>query len=97
MKFTAHQMKQKLSIEDPELLEEFSVNKYDRTYQFCKRDSLSIELFTEKVFAQKLSYIHYNPVTAGYCTYPEEYKYSSAKFYELGIDEFGILTHYSGN
>ena len=39
MKFTAHQIKQKLNIEDPELLEEFSVNKYDRTYQFCKRDS----------------------------------------------------------
>ena len=97
MKFTAHKMKQKLSIEDPELLEGFRVKKYDRTYQFWKRDSLSIELFTEKVFAQKLEYIHYNPVTAGYCTYPEEYKYSSAKFYELGIDEFGILTHYSGN
>jgi REP element-mobilizing transposase RayT len=97
MKFTAHQMKQKLSIEDTPLLEEFKVNKYDRTYQFWKRDSLSIELFTEKVFAQKLEYIHYNPVLAGYCTYPEEYKYSSAKFYELGIDDFGILTHFSGN
>jgi putative transposase len=97
MKFTAHQMKQKLTTEDQQLLEEFRVNKYDRTYQFWKRDSLSIELFTEKVFAQKLTYIHYNPVRAGYCTYPEEYKYSSARFYELGIDEFGILTHYSGN
>jgi hypothetical protein len=26
--------------------------------------------------------------------YPEDYKYSSAKFYETGIDEFGLLTHY---
>lgn len=25
---------------------------------------------------------------------PEDYKYSSAKFYETGIDEFGLLTHY---
>jgi putative transposase len=24
---------------------------------------------------------------------PEDYKYSSARFYETGIDEFGILTH----
>ena len=39
MKFTAYQIKQKLSIEDPELLEEFSVKKYNRTYQFWKRDS----------------------------------------------------------
>jgi len=26
--------------------------------------------------------------------HPEDYKYSSAKFYETGIDEFGLLTHY---
>jgi len=32
------------------------------------------------------------PTTAE--VYPEEYKYSSAGFYETGIDEFGILTHY---
>jgi putative transposase len=97
MKYTAQQMKKKLSIEDPVLLEEFKVRKYDRSYQFWKRNSLSIELFTEKAFTQKLEYIHYNPVAAGYCKYPEEYKYSSAKFYELGIDQFGILSHYTGN
>ena len=56
------------------------------------------------MFAQNLEYINYNPVTAGYRIYPEEYKYSfpkvsgqAAKFYEFGIDEFEILTHYSGN
>jgi hypothetical protein len=27
--------------------------------------------------------------------YLEDYEYSSAKFYETGIDEFGILTHYN--
>ncbi len=27
-------------------------------------------------------------------TYPEDYKYLSAGFYETGIDEFGILSHY---
>jgi putative transposase len=26
---------------------------------------------------------------------PEEYKYSSARFYETGDDEFGFLTHHS--
>jgi hypothetical protein len=26
--------------------------------------------------------------------HPEDYKYSSANFYETGIDEFGLLTHY---
>ncbi|MDP4284346.1 MAG: hypothetical protein Q8891_07985 [Bacteroidota bacterium] len=26
--------------------------------------------------------------------YPEDYKYSSAKFYETGMDKFGIIAHY---
>jgi hypothetical protein len=73
------------------------VNKYDRIYQVWKRESLSIELFTEKVFMQKLEYIHNNAVAAGLVSYAEEYKYSSAKFYLLGINEFDFLTHYNGN
>ena len=39
---------------------------------------------------------HYNPVAAGLCDYPEDYKYCSAKFYESGMDEFGFLTHWKG-
>jgi len=42
---------------------------------------------------QKLEYIHRNPVKAGICEFPEDYKYSSAKFYLTGIDDFGFLTH----
>jgi len=49
------------------------------------------------VFEQKLNYIHYNPVSAGMCANPEDYYYSSARFYYDGIDSFGMLTHYSGN
>jgi putative transposase len=41
-----------------------------------------------------MEYIHYNPVATGLCIYPEKYKYSSAKFYEIRVDEFGILTHW---
>ena len=43
-----------------------------------------------------MEYIHHNPVEAGLCAYPEDYKYSSAKFYESGMDEFGFLTHWMG-
>ena len=34
-----------------------------------------------------MEYIHYNPITAGLCAYPEDYKYSSAKYYETGEDD----------
>ncbi len=43
------------------------------------------------MFIQKMNYIHYKPVDPGVCTYPEKYKYLSAKFYETGINEFAFL------
>ena len=56
--------------------------------------TLSIELRTDKVYQQKLEYIHENPVNAAMCKLPEEYKYSSALFYHTGIDNWGFLTHH---
>ncbi len=97
MTYTAKAIKKKLQQFNPDLLEELKVNKYDRAYQLWKRESLSIELFTEKTFMQKLQYIHQNPVKAGLVNFAEAYKYSSAKFYLTGIDEFNFITHYSGN
>ena len=67
------------------------VNKKDRQYQIWKRKPLSVELSSEKVFQQKLEYIHYNPVKANLCQFPEEYHYSSALFYVKGIDKFIYL------
>ena len=96
MKYTAQQIKLELKKDDPELLEKCKVNKADRNYQIWKREPLSIELFTAAVFNQKLSYIHENPLKAGLCKYPEEYYYSSALFYEKGIDKFNMLSHYMG-
>jgi putative transposase len=98
LKFTAEAFKKELKINNSEFLKDFFVNKADRKYQFWKRNSLSIELYSKAVFEQKLtgcvSYIHDNPVNAGLRKLPEEYYYSSAKFYETGIDNFGILTHW---
>jgi len=94
---TAKQFKRSLVSKDPTALETYKVNKYDRTYQFWKREALSIELRTHAVYMQKLEYIHYNPVKAGLCINPEGYYYSSAKFYHCGVDDFGMLTHYLGD
>jgi hypothetical protein len=69
-------------------------DKDDRAFQFWKRDPLAIPISTEKIFISKLGYIHNNPVKSNLCTYPEEYKWSSAKFYWEGTDEFNMLTHY---
>jgi hypothetical protein len=48
---------------------------------------------------QKLGYIHDNPLQQKWqlADLPENYKYSSARFYETGEDEFRLLTHYGGD
>jgi len=97
MKYTAQQLKRLLIKNDKTTLEQFKVDKYDRTYQVWKREALSVELRTAAVFDQKLEYIHCNPVEAWLCVNPENYYYSSAKFYHDGVDRFGILTHFMGN
>jgi putative transposase len=94
MSFTAHKVKSDLQQNHPQVLSHFKVEAKDRDYQFWERNSLGIDLFTEDVFIQKLDYIHMNPVKAGLCNLPEAYYYSSAKFYECGVDDFGMLTHY---
>ena len=75
-------------------LKAYEVNAIDRKYNFWQRDSLNIELFTAAVFHQKLDYLHYNPVKANLCNLPEDYHFSSALFYEKGIDHFGFIEHY---
>jgi len=98
LKFTAQQMKFRLLDTDDDRLSLFLVNAKDRKYQFWERNSLSIDLWSPKVFMQKLDYIHNNPLQDKWklAQYPEDYKYSSAGFYQGGIDEFNLVTHYAG-
>ena len=43
-----------------------------------------------------MDYIHQNPLQEKWnlAQTPEKYYFSSAQFYEEGIDNFGFLTHY---
>lgn len=98
MKYTGHRFLKKLKAENEILLNDFRVNiKKHRDHQFWQRNALPIELYTEKVFFQKMNYIHRNPVCGKYklASDPLVYKYSSARFCETGIDEFGFFTHWS--
>jgi putative transposase len=58
---------------------------------------MAIELYTRKVFEQKLNYIHNNPLQERWCLVENaaDYQYSSAKYYETEIDDFGFLNHYA--
>ena len=97
MKFTSHQFLEKIRKENPELLINYQVQSKNRIHQFWQRDPMAIELYTRKVFEQKLNYIHNNPLQKRWCLVENaaDYKYSSAKYYETEIDDFGFLNHYA--
>lgn len=95
-KYTAHQFKRLLQENYPYELALFKATQHDRTYQFWERHTLCVEVFTPGVFNQKLDYIHNNPVSAGICLLPEEYKFSSAAYYYNGLDDHEFLTHCNG-
>jgi hypothetical protein len=47
--------------EDP-LFEKLKVKAADREYQVWERNSLSMDVYTQDFFIQKLIYIHNNPI-----------------------------------
>ena len=47
-------------------------------FQFWQHHNKPIELWSNEVIQQKLDYIHYNPIEAGFVTEPQHWKYSSA-------------------
>ena len=64
--------------------------------QFWQQHNKPIELWSPKVIKQKITYIHNNPVVAGFVTNPIDWKYSSARNYAdddtvLKIDTEGML------
>ena len=92
LKFTAQKIKFDLLENHRNLLPYFRVNAKDRLYQFWERNPLSVDIWTEAILHQKLHYIHNNPVKAGIVAQPTDYLYSSAAFYETGIDDLGFLS-----
>jgi hypothetical protein len=72
------------------------VDESDRKVRIWQRDPLAVAMNTKVKVEQKINYIHLNPLQAHWnlAFSPEKYKWSSARFYEVGQDEFGILTDY---
>ena len=97
LKITAKEIIDILSRTDPELTKKITVNLKDRKLQVWKRNSMSIDLFNEQFLLQKLNYIHNNPCQPKWelVTHPNDYIYSSAKFYYNREDPFQLLKHYA--
>ena len=92
LRFTSQQILKNFRNENFETLRKIEVNLKDRKYQVWQRNSLSIELRSQKVYEQKLNYIHNNPVKAGLTFLEEDYKYSSAGYYILNEKKWDFLS-----
>jgi REP-associated tyrosine transposase len=73
----------------------YEVNAANKKHEIWQRDSLGVEIYSRLVAKQKLDYIHFNPVSGKWQLAKDDisYHYSSARFYETGIDEFGFLNN----
>ena len=91
LKYTAHEFLKNLIRDGKSNL--YEVNAANKKHEIWQRDSLSIEIGNINFAKQKLDYIHFNPVSGNWNLAEDylEYYYSSARFYETGIDDFGFL------
>ena len=94
LKFTSQQILKILRNENSEIQQKLLVNSADRKYQIWERNPLNIPLWSPTFIEKKLDYIHENPVRAGLCKYPWDYKYSSAGFYYRQETNWIFLSHY---
>ena len=77
------------------LLDNFVSTQKDRAFQIWERNPLSVELYNLNIVNQKLEYIHQNPCTEKWMLskFPDDYKYSSCRFYYNQFSEFNFITH----
>ena len=70
-------------------------NKSERNlkYKFWQHHNQPIELYSKAIFNQKLEYIHYNPVQAGFVDNPQHWLWSSCRSYETGAEDLISITH----
>lgn len=96
MKFTAHSFEKHIRQTNPADMLNYMVDWRSRKYNFWQPEPDWFMLFTEKITRQKLNYIHNNPFQKKWSLVadPIEYRFSSAKFYETGDNDFDFLYHY---
>lgn len=68
-------------------------NQSNSHHQFWQHDNHAVELYSPEFMYQKLTYIHQNPVRAGWVENAEDYLYSSARNYagKKGLLEVEII------
>ncbi len=94
-KFTAKSLVKKMKQQNDIDLKKYEVTASDRKHNIWFRDPLAVRIFSKEMAAEKLEYIHFNPLQAHWslCNNCDDYRFSSARFYVNGIDEFNLVTN----
>jgi putative transposase len=86
-RFTSVQIRKNLEMKEEAKPFETGVTKYGRlTYTIWKNRFDVVSIFSPDVLKTKVDYIHFNPVRKALVKSPEEWKWSSARYYLLGED-----------
>ena len=95
-KYTSHMILKDLIACYPDVLPFFRVDDPERKHRIWQRDPLAVWMDSKQKVEQKIVYMHNNPLHERWnlADRPENYRWSSAVYYETGADEFGFLTHY---
>lgn len=102
-KFTARQILNAIET-GPESRKEWMLHQFEffakkhsnrEKYQFWQDGFHPIQLWTPEVIEQKINYLHYNPVRAGYVREPKDWVYSSAADYWGGKGLIEVEQYFS--
>ena len=95
-KAIGHLIVKNLKKNNPNILPYFEVNERERRYRIWQRDPLAVLMDSRMKVEQKLDYLHLNPLQEKWnlAEKPENYYWSSAKYYETRKDDFKLMTHY---
>jgi REP element-mobilizing transposase RayT len=97
LKFAGHEFKKYLVAQKSDLLNNYLSTQNDRAYHFWERRARTMEIKNKEIAVQKLNYIHNNPIQEKWklVSLPEDYHFSSAKYY-FGLDtKFDFILHYN--
>jgi putative transposase len=85
-KYTSLKVREYIQSHNPLLLDEIEYKYRTQNFKIWDDKFDDVCLFTKKNCEIKVNYIHENPVKAGLVKFPEDYKYSSAAYYEKNIE-----------
>lgn len=97
LKFTAQKFIRIMKEERNPIIENFKSSQGDRKYHIWERRAYWAEINAQSVFDTKLNYIHNNPLSGKWnlCDVPEQYEWSSSKFYEGIPQRFKFLKNFN--